>query len=63
MKQPLSGSPNLPTDGKPSNLDWKQKDYGLGPEPAKGSPDWFDWIETRAQIAGLKEAAGERKDK
>lgn len=61
MTMPRSGSPLPPqADEKPSIPAWKLKDYGIGPEPPRGSWEWFEWIETRALIAGL-EAASERQ--
>lgn len=31
----------------------KSKDYGLGPEPAKGTPEWMEWIEDQSMIAAF----------
>ena len=47
--------PKTETDG---NLDprfqWKLKDYGIGPEPLKGTPEWMEWIEDRAMLAATE---------
>jgi hypothetical protein len=47
----------------PPDRAWELKDYGLGPEPARYSPEWMEWIDSRAWIAGIQEAAEERKKK
>ena len=31
----------------PPDRAWELKDYGLGPKPEWGTPEWFDWIESR----------------
>ena len=49
MEQNESPSVNPPDAGSSSSmLDWKLKDYGNGPEPPRGSPDWMRWIEEQA---------------
>lgn len=64
MKQKQSGSPSGPTAGKPTPYqEWKSKDYGLGPEPPKGTWEWMQWIEDQAMIAGVAEVAERRKEK
>lgn len=50
MKKPDAGSMKRAQD-------WKSQDYGLGPEPPRYSPEWMKWVETRALLAGLDQAA------
>ena len=60
MKPTKSPSTSKPTDGSSqANQAWKSKDYGLGPEPPRGTPEWMEWIEDRAMLAGLAEAREE----
>lgn len=35
--------------------DWKSMDFGLGPEPPWGTPEWTEWVETQTQLAALEE--------
>ena len=59
MTLPRSGSPLPPlADVKPIP-DWKLKDYGNGPEPARDSPEWMSWIEEQSISAAIAEAADE----
>jgi hypothetical protein len=52
--------PKRETGASPASA-WKSKNYGLGPEPERYSPEWMDWIESRAMVAGLEEAAEDQK--
>lgn len=62
MKPPKSPSMSEPTAGKsPEFLDWKSRDYGLGPEPPRGSPEWMRWIEDQSMIAAADEAKAPKK--
>lgn len=58
MKRTKSPSTKTPTGGSSTGfLDWKSKDYGLGPEPPRGSLEWMEWIEDQALLAGADAAA------
>ena len=54
MKKPDAGSMKQAQDSK-------SQDYGLGPEPPRYSPAWMEWVESRDQIAALRELAQEAK--
>jgi hypothetical protein len=58
MKEPRSEHParELPPDRA-----WESKDHGLGPQPERYSPEWMEWIENRALVAGMTEALQDRK--
>jgi hypothetical protein len=56
MKKHGSSGMNGPAAGSTKAPDWKSKDYGLGPEPPRYSPEWEEWVESRALLAGLEEA-------
>jgi hypothetical protein len=59
MKPTQSPSANTPDSGSSNDtLEWKSKDYGLGPEPPTYSWEWMQWIEDRALLAGISEDPG-----
>ena len=58
MEEPKSKQPGREL---PPSQAWRLKDYGIGPEPEFGSAEWEDWIETRAMVARLREAADRKK--
>ena len=52
MKKPVAGSMEQAQASK-------SQDLGLGPEPPRYSPEWEEWVESQAQVAGLRELAEE----
>jgi hypothetical protein len=54
MNEPKS---EQPARELPPRLAWQLKDYGLGPEPQWGTPEWMEWVENRALCAAFHDAA------
>ena len=50
MKKPVAGSMEQAQASK-------SQDLGLGPEPPRYSPEWMEWMEDQALLAGLDQAA------